>query len=476
MPGSAAMAAAIDQPGVVPLQPFDGRLSLSCDHLPRLVHSARTEQGRILSAHFDSADDHLHVAVRERFLALAEAKDATPESIAPKLPVVVGFQLLKVGHFVYPGVFEDEEFDIDEAYVSKMVRNFEREQRAGHEPFVTYGHPWDLGSTPADAWIVELEARPRGLFGSIKLLAPTADNIAEDRFRYFSSTFHDNWRDEGGKERGPTILSGAITNFPFLRGMQQYQLAAFSARLSSAGSPMAKTKTAEEATAVVPETPAPTAVAALESPEQKEIRELKAQLAEEKASRATAERDADALELSLSSMGREAATRATGGEADTIRALVRAAEGADGGPCRLPPAMRDQLLPGFSADPVKALAGSPVFRGSTRALRGYLAALPPVVEVGKQRASAGGAGLSAGAGGVALDAGDAIADPNVPRVVDGVVVMSDEQAKARGFAGAAHFAACLDKSRTRQAAWSGRPEFGPDGATKPTAMGTTFLG
>jgi hypothetical protein len=147
-------------------------------------------------------------------------------------------ELLRVGSFNQVGA--GGKFDVTEAVLDQMVANFAADQargvgsepssqlprRSGHAVFVTVGHPENLDGATAAGWIESVWRLGGRLFGRILLNATTVTAIRADELRYFSPEFALRAFDEAGKMVGPKLLSGAITNFPFLKGMMPFQLAA----------------------------------------------------------------------------------------------------------------------------------------------------------------------------------------------------------------------------------------------------------
>jgi phage I-like protein len=75
---------------------------------------------------------------------------------------------------------------------------------------------------PAVGWIVELDNRgPDGLWGRVEWIdAAAVEHIRQGRYRYFSPAVAFNATDRvTGKAIGPTLVSGGLTNRPFLDGM-----------------------------------------------------------------------------------------------------------------------------------------------------------------------------------------------------------------------------------------------------------------
>lgn len=132
-------------------------------------------------------------------------------------------QILKWGSFHHARFGK---FDVTPEHGRQMVDNLARELAQGHERFVTIGHPAKLDGEPAAGWVRGLRLAADGVFATIKLLPETAARIKAGAYRYFSPTFTTAGKDESGKPIGAQLLSGAITNDPFLKGMRPFALSA----------------------------------------------------------------------------------------------------------------------------------------------------------------------------------------------------------------------------------------------------------
>lgn len=335
---------------------------------------------------------------------------------------------------LYSGTFDQQggagEFTVTASHLAEMVANFERE---GTDVFVTFGHPWDLDGEAAVAWITDLvlvtpeqdERVPSGetgLAADFLLLADTAAALREGRFRYFSPTFITEGTDETGEPVGARLLSGAITNFPFLKNLGPFELAEITG----------EHRMSDENKAPEAETQEPTLAALAESVSSlttalEEIRTSIADIDSRVTSLSEQATPQEAAELSenATDVVKLAATVKAQGEiieglrrgvkADAIKRTVSLAEETG----KLTPAMRERMLPNFNADPVKALEDSKVFRGDLNALAEFVSSTEPVINLGGRESSS----LS----------------PEDDGSSEGLVVLSDEEAKRIGFADSADF-------------------------------------
>ena len=135
------------------------------------------------------------------------------------------------------GDYEDKrygQFAITTEMLSAMVLNFS----SGKFPVppteicVDYDHLTTKASqVPGDGkaagWFKQLETRDDGttLWARVEWTAAGAEAIASNEYRFFSPYFTSNYEDQNGDELGPCLINGAVTNRPFLQGMQPLSLA-----------------------------------------------------------------------------------------------------------------------------------------------------------------------------------------------------------------------------------------------------------
>lgn len=152
-----------------------------------------------------------------------DARAEAPGTI-PGVVSTTWIQVAKVGTFrghpMGPFSFTPEVF-------STIIANFRA--TANRMVPVDYEHATEaLGDSvfqdgaPAVGWIVDLDNRGAdGLWGKVEWIDPTAvDHVRQGRYRYFSPAVSFNAVSrETGKGQGPTLVSGGLTNRPFLDGM-----------------------------------------------------------------------------------------------------------------------------------------------------------------------------------------------------------------------------------------------------------------
>jgi len=144
-----------------------------------------------------------------------------------KQPLQKRIETLREGlfhHWLYGDI------NFDRKYFMSVIQNFVNGV-IDRDVSLDVGHePW-LGAV---AWVQKLGLRRREFKDKKKRYVLTADAeftdvgeemIAGKRFRYFSIEVTDNFSDkETGEEYGPTMMGGALTNRPYIPGMQPIEL------------------------------------------------------------------------------------------------------------------------------------------------------------------------------------------------------------------------------------------------------------
>lgn len=146
------------------------------------------------------------------------------------------FQLAKSGTFFSPVYGK---VTISEDDLRKMLRNFrEVTPKAPTQLPIDYDHKSDnpemhaAGDAKAAGWVEDLELRENDteLWCLPKWTRPAAKMIAAGEYRFVSPYFLTNYLDKAsGKKVGPTLKAVAITNRPFLEGMQEIPAPAIAA-------------------------------------------------------------------------------------------------------------------------------------------------------------------------------------------------------------------------------------------------------
>lgn len=126
------------------------------------------------------------------------------------------FEALRAGEHVYAG----RDITITEADLDKAIENFERYWKPRGGVPVDYDHSFlESGDSTAAGWIVSMERKGLSLFETVKWTPKAAQQIRDKEYRFYSAEFTSDWINEEGGHEGFTVLAGALTNRPFLRGL-----------------------------------------------------------------------------------------------------------------------------------------------------------------------------------------------------------------------------------------------------------------
>lgn len=157
-------------------------------------------------------------------LVTMDAASAPAQGLAPRVLSTSWIQVARVGEFrghpMGAFAFTPETF-------ATIVSNFLR--TANRRVPVDYEHATEMvdesvfqHGAPAVGWIVELDNRgAEGLFGKVEWVDASAlQYIRSGQYRFFSPAVAFNAIDPvTGKSQGATLVSGGLTNRPFLDGM-----------------------------------------------------------------------------------------------------------------------------------------------------------------------------------------------------------------------------------------------------------------
>lgn len=132
-------------------------------------------------------------------------------------------QILRTGTFHHP---QYGKFVITDETLETMVKNFQEVRpKSPTELVVDFEHLsagdlTDPKQGKAAGWIKSLVKQDGGLFADVQWNEEAAEAIKKKEFRFISPEFDLNYTDkESGKKVGPTLISAALTNRPFLEGM-----------------------------------------------------------------------------------------------------------------------------------------------------------------------------------------------------------------------------------------------------------------
>lgn len=126
------------------------------------------------------------------------------------------FEILRVGEYKRGA----RTVPVSEADLDQAVANFNRWKSMGQEIPVDYDHAFaESREAPAAGWFASLIRKGESLWATVRWTKKAQEEIASEQYRFFSPEFSSEFRSETGEEEGFTILAGALTNRPFLRGM-----------------------------------------------------------------------------------------------------------------------------------------------------------------------------------------------------------------------------------------------------------------
>ena len=129
------------------------------------------------------------------------------------------FEILRVGAFKR-GPNGERDVPVTDVDLDEAVANFNRWKSMGQEIPVDYDHAFGEGrEAPAAGWFASLIRKGESLWATVRWTKKAQEEIASEQYRFFSPEFSSEFRSETGEEEGFTILAGALTNRPFLRGM-----------------------------------------------------------------------------------------------------------------------------------------------------------------------------------------------------------------------------------------------------------------
>lgn len=90
----------------------------------------------------------------------------------------------------------------------------------GIDPDIDYDHKADAAKgNQAAGWVKNAEVRGDGLYLQIDWTASAAAEIKEQKYRYFSADFADEWTDAQGVVHKDVLLGGGLTNRPYMKNL-----------------------------------------------------------------------------------------------------------------------------------------------------------------------------------------------------------------------------------------------------------------
>lgn len=143
-------------------------------------------------------------------------------------------QILRTGTWAHP---EYGKFSVTETTLDRMVKNFNDDQMAGKIP-VDYDHGTDLTEGnpeegKAAGWIQKLVREGKKLFAVVKWTPAAVRYIQNEEYKFTSPTYIDSFfHPEREKNVGTYLKAVALTNRPFIKGMDPVALSERAAQLS----------------------------------------------------------------------------------------------------------------------------------------------------------------------------------------------------------------------------------------------------
>lgn len=110
------------------------------------------------------------------------------------------------------------EFDLTVDVLKQMVKNFKNRARGTDIP-VNYSH--DSGGKAA-GWMKEVYIDGEKLMAKVEWTSQARLSIDQKEYRYISAEFNENYKcPETDKKYGAVLLGAALTNIPFVKGMDK---------------------------------------------------------------------------------------------------------------------------------------------------------------------------------------------------------------------------------------------------------------
>jgi phage I-like protein len=208
-----------------------GADNYSTDELKRRIIRIAKRKGAAFVAQLPAAwkgdGEKKAAAIQLPGQAITLAADDTGEG-----PATTWIQVLRVGKFWSP---KYKDFAVTKATLATMVENFKTVTPKPPTEFpLDYNHgtnrPATVEQGKAAGWIkdVELRANDTELWAQVELTEQAADLVRNKEYRFVSATFEfDHVHSEGParkKNIGATLMAAALTNTPFVEGMQPVTL------------------------------------------------------------------------------------------------------------------------------------------------------------------------------------------------------------------------------------------------------------
>lgn len=177
--------------------------------------------GAVKTTYMQQGDEWVRKAAEVDVLRYVAMVGAAPDEGTNESKV----QVFRTGTFRHPiyGKFTITDDDLD-----NMVANFRAHRpKPPTELAVDYEHMSAIGNqvSPAAGWVKGMDHTPGELWIAVSWTDKAAGMIRAKEYRFISPEWHMHYRDkENGKDLGPALLSMALTNRPFIEGMQPVML------------------------------------------------------------------------------------------------------------------------------------------------------------------------------------------------------------------------------------------------------------
>ena len=180
--------------------------------------------GAVKSSYEKQGEDWVRKAKEDmtlRYVALLAEEPPGDGDTGTKMSVI---QVFRTGIWKHPIYGK---FTITDDDLRAMVDNFKKYKKLPTELVVDFEHMSAVGNqvSPAAGWVKDLEARDGKLLATVEWTDKAASMIKAKEYRFISPEWHMHAKDkESGKDIGPMLLSIALTNRPFIEGMQPVML------------------------------------------------------------------------------------------------------------------------------------------------------------------------------------------------------------------------------------------------------------
>ncbi len=222
-------------------------------------------------------------------------------------------QIMRTGTFQHP---EYGKFSITPGDLEDIVQGFNANVRGQQIP-IDVDHLHEKGAV---GWMKSLQIQDDKLFAVPEWNEDSVNDIANGKYKYFSPHFGP-WEDPESRQKHRIVLmSGAVTNFPFLKHMEPISLSEVAAQGSrQEGAPMPDPIIEATETPVVN-------LAEVQAAHEKELAERDRQLTEMRERMARMERDGLVRRLSERIHGHGSNTRWVGNQDEQLTFMVKLAE------------------------------------------------------------------------------------------------------------------------------------------------------